>query len=109
VAKRPRIAHHDAVGGQSLLGRHSHWVYLLPSLHLGVCLFAFVGFVIPGLQFLGILFTFIVFADLPISLPYYALGWKYGDLAVSWILVAGTLWWYVLGRAAIDLRERFRG
>ena len=26
------------------------------------------------------------------------LGWKYSALADLWIVVAGTLWWYLLGR-----------
>jgi len=90
------------------LARHSRWVYLLPSLHLGACLLTFIGFVIPSLQYLAILFTFIVLADLPISVPYYALAWKYGGLAVTWIFLAGTIWWYVLSRAADTLLERFR-
>jgi len=71
-------------------------------------LLSFVGVVIPGLQYRGILFTFIVVADLPGSVPYYALAWKYGALAVTWIFLAGTLWWYVLGRGAIALVERLR-
>lgn len=88
--------------------QHGGWVYLLPGLHLGACLLSFIGLVIPGLQFFGILFTFIAVADLPISVPYYVLAWKYGALAVTWIFLVGTLWWYVLGRGANALLEKLR-
>jgi hypothetical protein len=89
------------------LGRQSRWIYLLPTLHLCACLVSFIGFVIPSLQYVGILFTFIVVADLPISAPYYALAWKYGGLGVIWIFVAGTVWWYLLSRGAGALLNRF--
>ncbi len=82
-------------------------VYLLPTLHLCACLISFIGLVIPSLQYLGILFTFIQFADFPISLPAYILGWKYPALAVIWIFVAGTFWWYLLGRGVEALLNRF--
>jgi hypothetical protein len=72
----------------------------LPFLHLLACLTSYVSLLIPGLQFLGILFTFILLADLPVSLLAYGLGWHYPTLAGIWIFVAGTLWWYLLGRAA---------
>jgi hypothetical protein len=80
--------------------RHARWRYVLLWVHLLACLTSYVGLVIPSLQFLGILFTFILLADLPISLLAYGLGWKYPALAGIWIFVAGTLWWYLLGRAA---------
>jgi len=87
--------------------RHSRWVFLLPALHICACVVSFIGLVIPSLQYVGILFTFIVVADLPISLPFYALAWKYGALAVIWIFVAGTFWWYLLSRGAKALLSRF--
>jgi hypothetical protein len=74
--------------------RHVRWDYLLPSLHLGACLLSFIGRVIPGLQILGNTVHIHLVADLPISVPYYALVWKYGALAVTWIFLAGTLWCY---------------
>jgi hypothetical protein len=58
-----------------------------------LCLVSFIGLVIPSLQRMGILFTFIVLAGLPISAPAYAIGWKYGTLA------AFGFWW----------RERYGG
>jgi hypothetical protein len=90
------------------LGRQSRWVYLLPTIHLCACFVSFIGLVIPSLQYVGRLFTFVLVADLPISLPAYALAWKYGALGVAWIFVAGTFWWYLLGRAGVALLNRFR-
>jgi len=85
----------------------TRWLYLLPSLHLCACLTSYVGLLVPRLQHLGILFTFVLLADLPISLPAYFLGWKYSTLAAIWIFVAGTFWWYLLSRGAEALLNRF--
>lgn len=76
------------------------WVHVVPLVHLLVCLTALSGYVVSSLQPLGILFTFIEIIDLPISLVYMALAWNYGVLAVVWLVVVGTLWWYLLCRAA---------
>jgi hypothetical protein len=46
--------------------------------------------------------------DLPISLVAFALAWKYSALATVWILVVGTLWWYLLSRAAGLLVRRIK-
>jgi hypothetical protein len=81
------------------MNRPIRWRYVFPSLHLLACSISYVGLLIPSLQCLGIVFTFVLLADLPVSLLAYALGWKYSALAVTWIFVAGTLWWYLLGRA----------
>lgn len=75
------------------------WRNVLPSLHLLACLISYVGLLVPSLQFLGILFAYVLLVDLPVSLLAYALGWKYPALAVTWVFMAGTLWWYLLGRA----------
>jgi hypothetical protein len=75
------------------------WRYVLPSIHLLACVSSYVGLLIPRLQFFGILFPFVLLVDLPVSLLAYGLGCKYPALAVTWVFVAGTLWWYLLGRA----------
>jgi hypothetical protein len=80
---------------------------VLPSLHLFACLTSYVGLLIPSLQHLGILFPFVLLADLPISLLAYGLAWKYSALAVIWIFVAGTFWWYLLGRVVQAVFLRF--
>ena len=81
------------------MGRLMRWRYVLPSVHLLACLISYVGLLIPSLQFLGMLFSFVLLVDLPVSLLAYGLGWKYPALAVTWVFVVGTLWWYLLGRA----------
>ncbi|MGA7855560.1 MAG: hypothetical protein WCA15_19740 [Candidatus Acidiferrales bacterium] len=82
------------------LASHKRWVYLFPLAHLCLCLVSLPGYVIPGLQYWGILWTFIMTADLPISIVGYVLAFSGNStLAVVWIFVAGTLWWYVLGCA----------
>jgi hypothetical protein len=81
------------------MDRLVRWRYVLPSVHLLACSISYVGLLIPSLQVLGILFTFVLMADLPISLPAYFLAWKYPAFAATWVFVAGTLWWYLLGRA----------
>ena len=101
----PGIWHEQCL--RPVLGRRSRWVYLLPTIHLFACLVSYIGLVIPSLQYVGILFTFILLADLPVSALTYALGWKYGALAVIWIFVAGTLWWYLLSLAGEALLKRF--
>jgi hypothetical protein len=68
-----------------------------------------IGLVVPSLQYLGIAWSFIMLADLPISLIAYALAWKYGSLAALWILVAGTFWWYLLSRGVEFVFKRFKG
>jgi hypothetical protein len=83
----------------ALMDRSIRWRYVLPSLHFLACSISYVGLLIPSLQFLGILFTYVLLADLPVSLLAYALGWKYSVLSVTWVFVAGTLWWYLIGRA----------
>src|ERR1700730_14439780 len=89
------------------MDRRSRWIYFLPSLHLSACLISFVGILIPSLQYIGILFTFILAADLPISLPAYFLAWKYPAFGLIWVFVVGTAWWYLLGRCAGFLFIRF--
>ena len=86
--------------------RPSRWVYLLPSLHLSGCLASYFVLLIPGLKYLGILFSFVLLADLPISIPAYLFGWKYPALAAIWIFLAGTLWWYLLSRGVIAICAR---
>jgi hypothetical protein len=83
------------------------WFHFLPILHLCACLISYVGLLLPSLQHIGILFTFVLLADFPISLPAYFLGWKYPVLAAMWVFVAGTFWWYLLGRGAEGLFIRF--
>jgi hypothetical protein len=63
---------------------------------------------IPNLNFLGIVWMFIALIDLPASAPMYALGWKHPGIAVVWVVVAGTLYWYLLSRGVEILIERHK-
>ena len=67
-----------------------------------------VGYVVPSLQYLGIVWSFVMLADLPISLVSFLTGWKYGLFAVVWTFVVGTLWWYLLSRTVEFVVDRFK-
>ena len=79
---------------------HPDWIYFLPILHLCACLMSTLRYFVPGLQYLVVIWDFVMHADFPISLLAYALTPKYAALAAIWIVLAGTLWWYLLSRAA---------
>ena len=59
-----------------LVERSNRWVYFLPAVHLCACLVSYIGLIIPSLSYVGILFTFVLIADLPVSAVTYALAWK---------------------------------
>jgi hypothetical protein len=84
------------------------WVYALPFIHFCAYLLSLSGVVVPAFQSLAVAGEFIMLADLPISIVAYALAWKYSSLAALWILIAGTLWWYLLSRGAELLLRRFK-
>jgi hypothetical protein len=81
---------------EKIISARGRWTYYVPLTHLLVCLAAASGYVIPSLHSLGIIFTFLDLVDLPISLVYIALAWGHEALAMAWLFVAGTLWWYLL-------------
>jgi hypothetical protein len=64
-----------------------------------------IGLVVPRLNYFGILWSFIMLADLPISILAYVMAFHYTSLSLMWILVGGTLWWYLLSCTV----EHFRG
>jgi hypothetical protein len=78
--------------------RKIDWVYFLPALHLSAFALANIGYLVPTFQYLGIIDGYILVADLPVSLVTFALAWRYPGLAAVWIVVAGTLWWYLIAR-----------
>jgi hypothetical protein len=51
--------------------KHLRWFHSLPIFHLCGCFTGFIGYLIPSLHHWGILFTFILILDLPISLVAY--------------------------------------
>jgi hypothetical protein len=79
----------------------SRWIYVLPALHLSVCVILLFGVYALDWSLAGLLWGFLVLLDLPISAPYYVVGWRYGAIAILWIVVAGTFWWYQLSRFII--------
>ncbi len=79
---------------------HPDWIYFLPILHFCACSMSTLRYFVPGLQYLVVIWDFVMHADFPISLLAYALTPKYAALAAIWIVLAATLWWYLLSRAA---------
>ncbi len=95
-------------GAQFLTRRaHPDWVYFLPILHFCACLMSTLRFFVPGLQYLSVMWDFVVRADVPVSLVVDASGPHYSVLAAIWVVVAGTLWWYLLSRLAEIPFRRF--
>ena len=90
------------------LKKHSRWVYLLPAIHVCALLVSMIGHVIPSLQYLGIIWVFVMVVDLPVSALAYALGWSHGAIAAAWIFVVGTAWWYLLSLGIESLIKRFK-
>lgn len=65
------------------------------------------GYVVPHLQFLGILGTIVTLIDLPFVTVGTFMLWRYPLLANIWIVVAGTLWWYFLSWLFFRAKSRF--
>jgi hypothetical protein len=86
---------------------HPDWIYFLPILHFCACLMSTLRFFVPGLQYLVVIWEFVVRADFPISLVAGAFGPKDSVFGAIWIAVTGTLWWYLLSRAAEMLVHKF--
>jgi hypothetical protein len=80
----------------------------MPVLHVCACFISYVGLVIPPWSYLGIVWVFVMLVDFPISIPAYVLAWNFNSLAVTWILIAGTLWWYFLSHKAESLIRNIR-
>jgi hypothetical protein len=86
---------------------HPDWVYFLPILHFCACLMSTLRYFVPGLQYLRVMWDFVVRADFPVSLVADALTPKFAPLAAIWIVVAGTLWWYLLSRLVETAFNKF--
>jgi hypothetical protein len=83
------------------------WVYLLPTVHFLVTTTSLVLERIPHLNFMAFVWMFAMVVDLPISLLAYLVGWTYPTIAITWVIVAGTIWWYLLSRIAEVLFHLF--
>jgi hypothetical protein len=84
------------------------WIYVLPALHLSICVVLLFGIYAVGWSLAGLLWGFLLLIDLPISLPYYVLGWKYGFIVLLWVVIAGTFWWYQSSRFIRFLSQLMR-
>src|SRR5271168_705029 len=87
---------------------HPDWIFFLPILHFCACLMSTLRYFVPGLQYLVVIWDFVMHADLPVSLVAYALTPKYAPLAAIWIAAAGTLWWYLLSRSVEATIDKFK-
>jgi hypothetical protein len=86
-------------GARSLTRQaHPDWVYFLPILHFCACLMSTLRFFVPGLQYLSLMWDFVVRVDFPISLVADALTPKFAPVGAIWIVVVGTLSWYLVSR-----------
>ena len=83
------------------------WVYLLPLIHFCACLTSMVGLIVPQLQ-TGDRVEFHNAGGSPDFTCRVCMA-KYSALADLWILVAGTLWWYLLSRGAELVFDKFKG
>lgn len=85
----------------------SSWAYFLPAIHLSACLASMVAY-LTNFGHFGVIWVFVVLADLPVSALYYTLAWKYGTVGAVWVVVTGTLYWYWLSRGVEILINRWR-
>jgi hypothetical protein len=97
-------------GGSMQRTGRLQWFYWPPLIHLAICLIALLGYIVPSLQFLGILWSLLAIADIPVSIVTMGLAFsQHGVLAGVWVTVVGTLWWYLLCRAAAFLAGKMKG
>jgi hypothetical protein len=85
-------------------------VYWPPLIHLAICLVSMLGYLVPSLQFLGILGSLLTIADFPLSIVTMMLAYsQHGELAAVFEVVVGTLWWYFLSWMVQFLAAKVRG
>ena len=86
--------------------RRVNLVYVAPMLHLAICLLAMSGYVVPRLQFLGILWSVLTIVDFPVSAVTLPLAYLSGPLAFLWTAFVGTAWWYFLSKGVAFLSRK---
>jgi hypothetical protein len=73
------------------------WIYAAPALHLFTCLIAIIAKLAPRLNYLRFAGEIAFLVDFPISTVFWMLLWtQHSILGGLWIVVVGTLWWYLL-------------
>jgi hypothetical protein len=85
------------------------WAYIPPLIHLWICFVGIVGTLVPRVNYLAFAWTFVFIADFPISIIPFVLVWKYPLTGALWLIVVGTLWWYLLTLGAERLVREVRG
>jgi hypothetical protein len=75
-------------------------------IHFGVSIASYGLARVPGLSFIAFVFEVIFWIDIPISIP--VLVWNREFLAVAWIVVMGTAWWYALSLGVEALLKSFK-
>ncbi len=105
LPENTRQRRHGEISSE-LMNTTRRWVYVLPALHLLVCAVLLFGSYVLGWSTAGLLWGFLVLLDLPASLPYYFAAWSHGTMAALWIIVVGTIWWYLVSRAIDRLMTR---
>jgi hypothetical protein len=85
-----------------LTTKHPTWPYVLPLplLHLTACATIALANINSGVHYL-------IYVDFPLSLLVVMLGWR-NDIFLLWFAVLGTLWWYLLSRAAYSMWNRLQ-
>ena len=92
------------------IGRiHLRWIYVVPSVHLCICLVVIFAMLVPSLSYIAIIFESLWVLDFPISVVAFMLVWQHGILSYLWILIVGTLWWYLLCLGVSKIRGIARG
>lgn len=74
-----------------------------------MCLIGIVGTLVPEVNYLAFAWSLVFLADFPISIVPVILIWKYSLLAGLWLIVLGTLWWYLLCLGVERLIREIRG
>jgi hypothetical protein len=75
---------------------HPDWIYFLPILHFCACLMSTLRYFVPELQYLSVMWNFVVRVDVPVSMLADTLGPHYSALGAVWIVIAATLWCYLI-------------
>jgi len=83
--------------------------YVLPGVHLCICLVGFLGLLVPHLSNLAFALEALFVLDFPISVVAFILAWKHPVLTTIWFVVIGTLWWYLLCLGISKVRQMARG
>lgn len=82
------------------------WVHWLPIVHLALCLSYILG-VATRLTPLVMVSQFLIIVDLPLSIVTVGLAFSHQVIAIVWLVVVGTLWWYLLAIGAEFVFNRF--